>query len=207
MLLNTVEFLSMNNPLRAFIQNVYELPKLRQMTTLKNNIAVLEVGCGNGTGTKLISKYFNPNHIDAIDLDPRMIEIARERNSNNKIHFQVANATKLPFANNSFDAVFDFGIIHHIPNWKVAIREISRVLKPSGQAIIEDLSKETFGTTLGKFLRSILRHPYEQMYTKHEFLDSLKKEGLKIIGEHSYYPLYTLKYFTVVAEKLLSNSN
>jgi ubiquinone/menaquinone biosynthesis C-methylase UbiE len=54
------------------------------------------------------------------------------------------DASKLDFPDNHFDAVFDFGIIHHIPNWKDCIQELKRVLKPNGEVILEELSIDTF---------------------------------------------------------------
>ena len=57
MKLNKLEFMAMNNPVRAFVQEKYELNILRAMTSLKGIDSVLEIGCGNGTGTKLIKKY------------------------------------------------------------------------------------------------------------------------------------------------------
>ncbi|MFQ6083608.1 MAG: class I SAM-dependent methyltransferase [Candidatus Aminicenantia bacterium] len=51
---------------------------------------------------------------------------------------KVADATDLPFSENSFDAVFAFGILHHIENWQKAISEIYRVLKPGGYFSFEE---------------------------------------------------------------------
>jgi len=60
MKLNKLEFLAMNNPIRAFIQDQYELKILRAMTPVNNAQMVLEIGCGNGYGSRLIQKYFSP---------------------------------------------------------------------------------------------------------------------------------------------------
>jgi len=72
MKLNTLEFLAMNNPIRAFIQEKYELKILRAMTSVKNAQIALEIGCGNGNGSKLIKKYFSLKNIIGIDLDEKM---------------------------------------------------------------------------------------------------------------------------------------
>lgn len=201
MLLNSVEFISMNNSLRTIIQDIYELPVLRRISRLAEGKKVLEIGCGNGAGAKLINKYFKPHSIDAIDLDPRMITIANRKRHDANIRFQIADAAKLPFPNNSFDAVFDFGIIHHVPNWKRAVSEIHRVLKPGGQLIMEDLSIDSFHTWFGTFLKSVLAHPYGNMFTTKEFIHELQNTGMKIIHYQSYYPLKIMKYFTVYANK------
>ena len=189
----------MNNPLRALIQEYIEIKELRKLSQLSVGLKVLEIGCGNGWGTKLIKKYFNPSEIQAIDLDPKMINIAKKRNSDSKIKFSVADATKLPFKENTFDAIFDFGIIHHIPDWKNCLGELKRVLKPGGQLLIEDLSIETFETSFGKIIRKVLAHPYSAMYKRSEFIQHLKSIGLTISNYRLRYPLNSIQYFVLVA--------
>lgn len=112
MILNKLEFLLMNNPIRAFIQEAHEVGVLRDMTSIGNIERALEIGCGNGNGTKLIKKYFGPKLIDAVDLDEKMINIAKKKNHDSSICHEVMDASKLSFLNNTFDAIFDFGIIH-----------------------------------------------------------------------------------------------
>ena len=199
MLMNKTEFLLMNNPFRSFIQEQIEVKQLRSLSRLADNMNVLEIGCGNGTGTNLIEKYFKPKKITAVDLDEEMIKLAKKGKWSKNIVFKLGDATKLNFKDHTFDAVFDFGIIHHIPNWKDCLDELKRILKPSGELILEDLSIESFQSPLGKILRRILIHPYEQMYKRQEFLDYLEKIGFTILRKQTNYPLSTLKYFQVIA--------
>ena len=180
MKLNKIEFLAMNNPLRACIQEKYEAKILRSMSDIKDIDLALEIGCGNGTGTKIIKKLFSPKRIIAIDLDERMIEIAKRRNRDNSITYLVMDASKLEFPDQHFDAIFDFGIIHHIPNWKNCLQELKRVLKPNGEAFIEELSTESFSKGIGKLWRKILAHPYDHMFSKKQFTDYLSEAGFNI---------------------------
>jgi len=199
MKLNKIEFLLMDNPIRNFIQKNIEIKRLRKCSNLPPNKTVLEIGCGTGNGSKLIKKCFQAKRIYAIDLDKRMIDIARRKNSDDAISFEVQNATKLKYKNNYFDAVFDLGVIHHIPNWKDCLKELKRVLKPKGQLIIEDLSIETFSTPFGKLMKKSLEHPYSSMHKEDEFVEHLKKIGFKILV-HKKYSI-PIRYFIVVARK------
>ncbi len=201
MILNKLEFWLMNNPIRRFIQDKVEAKRLRKLSSLPKNKIIMEIGCGNGNGTKLIKKYFVPKEIHAIDLDPRMIKLAKKRNNDPRIFFQVASATKLPYGSNSFDAVIDFGILHHVPNWNDALAEIHRVLKVGGELIMEDLSRETFSTFLGKIYKSVLDHPYNLMYNEEEFMSSLKTLGFQIVKHKQYNSLGLLRYFVIIAQK------
>ena len=83
--------------------------------------------------------------------------------------FEVVVASKLDFPDESFDAIFDFGIIHHIPSLKNCIGELRRVLKDGGKLILEALSIDTFSGSPGRPYKSLLTHPYDQMFSTEEF--------------------------------------
>lgn len=202
MLMNRFETLAMNNPLRALMQDRIELHHLRHISDLPPEKTVLEIGCGNGYGTKLINKYFRPKEIFAIDLDPKMIALAQKNHNRSNLHFAVGDASKLPYRTAAFDAIFDFGIIHHIINWGDCLHELKRVLKPGGKLIIEDLSIETFTTPFGKLIKPLLDHPYKDMFKRTEFINELKKTGFQIEKYEIHYPFKTIQYFDVLAKKI-----
>jgi len=179
MLLNSIEYWAMNNPLRTLIQKRYEAPRLRAVSKGKAT-AVLEIGCGQGVGAEIIHGLFNPDLYVGIDLDSRMIQRARRRGSElPNTTFEEGDASKLSFPDESFDLVVDFGIIHHIPNWQDALAEIHRILKVDGEFLFEELSAETWKRGIGRPLRRILEHPYDRMFTTQQFISELKKLGFE----------------------------
>lgn len=155
------------------------------MSDLGEGKKVLEIGCGQGVGTGLIKKYFKPSAIHAIDLDPKMIQRAKKKIQDKHITFEVGDASNLRFEDASFDAIFDFGIIHHIPNWREALKELNRLLKPEGQLILEDLSIDSFETRIGKILRLFLDHPYKQMFKRKDFYKELEALGFRVERQYS----------------------
>jgi ubiquinone/menaquinone biosynthesis C-methylase UbiE len=199
MKLNYLEFLLVNNPVRAYVQERYELPILMSMVRSKAFDSVLEIGCGNGNGTKLIRKYFNPRHITAIDLDEKMIQIAQETVPDGSTTFQVMDASKLDFPNESFDAIFDFSSIHHIPNWKYCIEELKRVLKVGGKLILEEFSIDTFSGLPGRLYRLLLSHPYEHMFSTDEIVRHIEDVGFKIDDIKTLNPLKMMPHFFLLA--------
>jgi ubiquinone/menaquinone biosynthesis C-methylase UbiE len=92
---------------------------------------VLEVGCGTG----LILQRVAPVAGDArgIDLSPGMLAAARARGLN----VQEGSATSLPFDAGSFDLVYSFKVLAHVPDVGLALEEVSRVLAPRGVAVLE----------------------------------------------------------------------
>ncbi len=202
MILNKIEFSFINSRIRAYILDKFEFKEIRRLSTLPSSKVVLEIGCGNGIGARLIKKYFSPLKIYAIDLDQRMIDIAKRNNTDDSIIFELGDATKLRFKDGQFDAVFDFGVIHHIPNWEDCIKEFKRVLKIGGELIVEDFSVETFETVTGRILRKLTKHPYERMYRRMDLIECLKSIGFEIMKEKICYPLHLIKYFAVIAKRI-----
>lgn len=163
------------------------------------NKLILEIGCGSGKGAKVIKKYFHPRKIIGIDLDSRLVTVAKRNNLDSSIFFEEGDAAQLKFNESEFDAVFDFCAIHHIPGpqWKDCLDEACRVLKPGGKLFVYDVSIEYFTTTLiSRILKHFLLHPYDSMYKRNEFIDYLEKLNFKIIQKE-----FLSRHFVVVADK------
>ena len=73
-----------------------------------------------------------------IDLTEAAIELARKRFALSQLNgeFRVSDAENLDFDDASFDLVYSHGVLHHTPDIEAAVREIYRVLKPGGRAIV-----------------------------------------------------------------------
>lgn len=191
MILNSIEYWAMNNPIRGLIQKRLEAPRLKHLCKGRND-TILEIGCGQGEGAKIICDLFNPGEYVGIDLDPKMVERAKrkEHGLKNALFLQ-ADAAQLPFTDNTFDLVVDFGIIHHIPNWREALEELYRILKMSGEVFFEELPVETWEKGIGKPLKRLLDHPYNEMFRQHEFLEELERLGFEVeLHEDSLISFY-----------------
>jgi len=97
---------------------------------------VLEIGCGLGTDGAQFAKA-GANYI-GIDLTEAAVDLARRRFevSNLPGTFRVADAERLDFPNESFDLVYSHGVLHHTPDTRTAVREVHRVLRPGGRAVV-----------------------------------------------------------------------
>jgi ubiquinone/menaquinone biosynthesis C-methylase UbiE len=200
MLMNSIEFWAMNNPLRGFVQRHYEAPRLKRLSkTAPEN--VLEIGCGQGTGARIIYDLFHPERYIGVDLDPRMIRRARRRSSAlPEATFLEGDVASLDFPDATFDLVVDFGILHHVPNWTDALAEVHRVLRTGGEFLFEDLSLETWERGIGIPFKRIADHPYDEMFTKQEFVEGLEALGFSV-ETHEDNP-FSFYYFWGRAEKL-----
>ena len=97
---------------------------------------VLEAGCGIATDglrfARAGARYtgFDQSEV-ALDLARRRFELEDRQG-----HFVDGSVTELPFEDESFDAVYSFGVLHHVPEPETAVRELHRVLRPGGTALV-----------------------------------------------------------------------
>ncbi len=187
MKLNVVEKFLMNNPVRAFIQRHHEARMFEKFGGKTTGQKVLEIGCGRGVGTEIILERFGAGEVHAFDLDPKMIELARKRLAEfpaEKLQLYVGDAERIDAPDNSYDAVFDFAIIHHIPNWPNALHEVARVLKPGGKFYFEEVTRK--GLERWSY-RTFLKHPTEDRFSGAEFIRELETNGVNVGDNYTYW--------------------
>ena len=100
---------------------------------------VLDLAAGTGTSSVALAK--SGANVVAADFSPGMLEVGRQKHGQNPlVEFVEADATKLPFADNSFDAVtMSFGL-RNVVEPKKALAELYRVTKPGGRIVICEFS-------------------------------------------------------------------
>lgn len=126
-----------------------EKPLLMRLFARKN-LEVLDVGCGTGEIASRIAKEFSPKHVTGIDLAESHIRLAKERFKEiSELSFQVADATKMPFADDRFDVALCRHMLQAVPDPLAVIREMIRVVKPGGwlYALAEDYGMLFFHPT------------------------------------------------------------
>ena len=180
MKLNSIEKALMNNPVRAAVQRLYEARILEKLGGKTEGQRVLEIGCGRGVGTEIILQRFGASHVDAFDLDPEMVALARRRLRRwpaNRFRVFVGDAEKIETPDATYDAVFDFGIIHHVPAWRRAVTEVHRVLIPGGKFYFEEVTRHALSRWS---YRTFLDHPREDRFSDEEFVAELGTAGLRV---------------------------
>ena len=139
---------------------------------LKRKVKVLDVGCGTGYGSDLLSRRFE---VVALDKDREAISFAKKHYPNGA-NFVVGDATKLPFEDAEFDAVCSFEVIEHIEDAEKMLSEVKRVLKKGGNFIL----------STPKSKGDCVRSPYHiREYDEFELRGLLEKyfKKIEILGQ------------------------
>lgn len=149
------------------------------ITPISGNI--LNIGCHSGLFTEKIIRKTSVKGVYGIDVSKSAIEKAKKRIP--KGHFQVADAHKLPFTNNTFNAVFCLEVLEHVDYPDQVILEIKRVLKKGGYGVIL-VPTDTLLFKLIWFLWNLKYkvwfHTHVQSFTNSKLEDLITKNGLKV---------------------------
>ncbi len=127
-------------------------------TGLKSGGAALDVACGSGKLTAELARIAGGGgRVVGLDFSPEMLDIARRNHPG--IEFLEGDALKLPFEDGSFDAVtIAFGL-RNLADPVLGLREMVRVLKPAGRAVVLEFVRPPKGPVGGAYrlyLRTLL---------------------------------------------------
>ena len=138
---------------------------------------VLELASGTG----LIAKHIvnAAAHIEATDASAEMIAEAKRDNRSAKLHFSVQDMFRLPYADESFDAVIVSNALHIVPQPEKALAEIRRVLKDDGVLIAPTFTHagNSFSGKVRAFFMKRVGFPLHSRWTSEEYLRFLRRNG------------------------------
>lgn len=171
-----IETLLMRNPLRRWLQRTVTLSGFTQLGAQLAGCHILEPGCGDGAGAEMLIQTAGARRVDAFDVDRRELARVRRRAQARAlpIHAFRADVAHIPVASESYGAVVCFGVIHHAPDWRLALRETFRVLRPGGQLCLEE-SYAAF--ILHPLWRRVMAHPEHDRFDAAALCAGLAEAG------------------------------
>ncbi|MBD5402126.1 ubiquinone/menaquinone biosynthesis methyltransferase [bacterium] len=169
-----------------------------KMLDIQSNTTCLDLCCGTGDFTKIISKFFPKAKVIGLDFSDNMLKLAKKKNPKNV--FVHGDCTELPFGDCEFDYItIGFGL-RNIQNREKAIAEIYRVLSHGGKFLHLDFGKHNCISKIfdfvvphiAKFLGINLEHYNYLLSSKEEFpipevlIFEFEKEGFKLLKRRDY---------------------
>lgn len=152
---------------------------------LKNLHQTLELGCGNGTYSKLLLK--NADHLTATDFSDEMVKSVKKRlGAAPNLSIKKANCFDLQFSAEYFDTIFMANLLHVVPEPEKALAECRRVLKNNGRIIIISFTSErmTFFNKLTMIYRYLKSYgkpsPHARTITIRQACDLLTSTGFLV---------------------------
>jgi ubiquinone/menaquinone biosynthesis C-methylase UbiE len=144
-------------------RNITNVSTRLEQLDISNINDVLEIESGVGFVSAWLVETYGM-HVYGTDFDPDQVTTAQELHPESEhLHFGVEDASNLSFTDSSFDLVISQNVFHHIPDWKRAVREVRRVLRPEGYFIWYDL-------VFPKFVKGLFQ-PFVRNYGLYTFDD------------------------------------
>ena len=140
---------------------------------------VVEIGTGRrGLGARVAVEQFGATEVTAFDLYPATVGRARMACADlaDRVTFRVGDVTALPVDDASADLVVDFHALHHVVDWRAAVAEAARVLRPGGQLALTEMTARFVDAP---WLRAVSRHPADRFSTE-QLLAELLAHGLAV---------------------------
>ena len=146
----------------------------------------LDLGCGNGTTAIWLAGYAGC-HVTGIDLSGVRIDnakAARERQQpelRDRLAFEKASATELPFADGQFSRVWSQAVIYHVPDKRQVLSEVYRVLEKGGILVFDDLVKpnQEVSPDAQRFVYDRLL--YDTEFSFESYQEALKAQGFQVL--------------------------
>ncbi|GAB3994245.1 hypothetical protein GCM10029992_08080 [Glycomyces albus] len=113
----------------------YDLPGIVASRVTDSPSRILDVGCGNGTYTRRLRAAFPGAEVIGVDLAAGILETVPEPTV-------VADATDLPFEDDSAQVVLAMHMLYHVPDIPAALDEFQRVLAPDGVLFVSTLAAD-----------------------------------------------------------------
>jgi SAM-dependent methyltransferase len=129
---------------KSFKLRDVKFKKYLDLLGIKKDDKVLDVGCGEGIFLARVAKTYEVDGT-GVDISKKSIATAKSLRLRSgqayRLRFQVADATKLPFPNESFNHVLSFDALEHVRGQSKALSEMVRVLAPGGSLLVYTLNR------------------------------------------------------------------
>jgi ubiquinone/menaquinone biosynthesis C-methylase UbiE len=156
---------------RTLLQRLFFQPSHRMLleTLTPRDRRILDIGCGTGLFAVRALERFPRAEVWGLDLSDGMLRQgqARRQAAAGRFHLVQGDSERLPFADNTFDAVTCTHSFHHYPHQRRVVAEMHRVLRPGGRLLIIDGDRDRFwGRFLFNFVVVMMEGPVRHLRSR-----------------------------------------
>lgn len=148
--------------------------------SLTKSMRVLELACG--TGLLSLRIVGSVESLEATDFSSKMVLEAKKKVHSSRLHFSIQDATNLPYADKTFDAVVIANALHIMPDPDRALEEILHVLKPDGRLYAPTFVRgQGTGYRLWIRLMELAGFKAYSKWSTDEFIQFIEEHGFDVI--------------------------
>lgn len=168
---------------RALAQRLFEARALRRLGGRVEGGRVLEIGPGRrGTGLRLAVEEFGAATAVGVELFDQSVRACRGAVADlgGRVRVLQGDATALEADDGSYDAVFCYHLLHHADDWRAAVGEAARVLRPGGRLFVAEMTARFVDS---RPLRAVSLHPADgDRPTPDDVVAAVRDAGLEVAG-------------------------
>lgn len=161
---------------------------------------VLDVGCGTGELLRRVRANVPDAVLAGLDPVPEMLDVAREKLSG-RDDLRVGYADRLPWNAGTFDVVVSCNMFHYISEPLTALREMARVLRPTGALVLTDWCDDYIACRICNLYLRLTNRAFYKTYRQAECLELLKVAGYEVQSFERYKISWLWGLMTAVARR------
>lgn len=190
-----------NTPERIWLDHV---ARYRFAAAFVKGKTVLDVACGTGYGSAILSQDGKASHVIGIDISREAIEYAIRHHVNLDVEFKAGDAHNIQLPDDALDVVVSFETIEHLNDYQKYLTQIYRVLNENGLLIVSSPNRRV--TSPGKSLRDKPNNEFHTVeFTRPELkalLARFKFKDVKFFGQRPIHKLLLLSPVRKVLGKI-----
>lgn len=161
---------------------------------------VLDVGCGTGELLRRVRANVPDAVLAGLDPVPEMLDVAREKLSG-RDDLRVGYADRLPWNAGTFDVVVSCNMFHYISEPLTALREMARVLRPTGALVLTDWCDDYIACRICNLYLRLTNRAFYKTYRQAECLELLRVAGYEVQSFERYKISWLWGLMTAVARR------
>ena len=167
------------NALSRYYLRWYLLPRFLRLLDAPLRGHGLALGPGVGWEAFALAERFPEATLAGVDYDPDQVARARRNLAAHpalagRIVFEQGDAAALAFPKETFDFAYELNVLHHIADYRRALREVHRILRPGAPFVLQDLSRAFFPPGFRRLF------PPESLFTRDELARELEAAGFGV---------------------------
>jgi len=164
---------------------------------------VLEISCGHGGGASYVMRTQHPAAYTGLDLNPVGLDFCRKKHQLPGLEFVHGSAEKLPFADQSFDAVINIEASHCYAHFPQFLTEVARVLRPGGHFLYADARKSRDIASWERHLADAPMQLVSESVINEDVARGIEKIYLSFFTKRRFRPSFNYRLWSYFHQSLL----